>query len=123
MRRVVVTGVGAVTPCGADTALTWSGVVEGRSAIRLLQGFDAKDHSCKIGGECIDFDPLKYIEKKRLREGARFIHMSLAAAQQAVDASGFAPSEEEKERVGTYVGVGLLGLEVLEAQHKTLLER
>jgi 3-oxoacyl-[acyl-carrier-protein] synthase II len=123
MRRVVVTGVGAVSPCGADVALTWSGVVEGRSAIRPLQGFDPKDHACKIGGECIDFDPLKYIEKKRLREGARFIHMSIAAAQQAVDASGFSPGDEEKERVGTYVGVGLLGLEQIEQQHKTLLEK
>ncbi len=123
MRRVVVTGLGTISPVGADVESTWSGVVEGRSGIRPIQGFDPVDHSSKIAGECVDFDPLKYIEKKRLREGARFIHLALGATQMAVDAASFAPSEEELERVGTYFGVGLCGLELIEKQHQTLMEK
>ncbi len=123
MRRVVVTGVGAITPCGADTESTWKGVVEGRSGIDRITLFDAKDHPSKIAGECRDFDPLVYIEKKRLREGARFIHLALGATQLAVDSAGFAPSDEEKERVGTFFGVGLCGLELIEQQHSTLVQK
>lgn len=123
MRRVVVTGVGMVSPCGADTDSTWEALTAGRSGIAPIEGFDASDHPSKIAGECRDFDPLKYIEKKRLREGARFIHMAIAASQMAVDAAGFEPSDEEKERVGTYFGVGLCGLELIEEQHQRLRER
>lgn len=123
MRRVVVTGVGMVSPCGADTDSTWAGVTSGRCGIGPITAFDASEHSSRIAGECTDFDPLKYIEKKRLREGGRFIHFALAATQQAIEASGFAPSDEQKERVGTFFGVGLCGLELIEEQHKRLLER
>lgn len=120
MRRVVVTGIGIVSPCGADTKSTWDNVVAGRSGIRKITMFDASHHAAQIAGECLDFDPLKYIEKKRLREGGRFIHLAIGATQQALDASGFAPSDEEKERVGVYVGVGLLGLELIEQQYDVL---
>lgn len=123
MRRVVVTGTGMVTPCGADTESSWKNIVEGRSGIGRTQAFDPVDHPSKISGECLDFDPLKYIEKKRLREGGRFIHFAIASTQMAVDAAGFEPSDEEKERVGTYFGVGLCGLELIETQHSTLLAK
>ncbi|HEY8429929.1 MAG TPA: beta-ketoacyl-ACP synthase II [Sandaracinaceae bacterium] len=123
MRRVVVTGIGAVSPCGPDTDTTWQGVLGGRSGIGRITAFDASDHPSKIAGECRDFDPLKYIEKKRLREGARFIHFAIGVTQQAIDAAGFAPTEEEKERVGIFFGVGLCGLELIEQQHRTLLEK
>jgi 3-oxoacyl-[acyl-carrier-protein] synthase II len=123
MRRVVVTGVGMVSPCGADTDSTWEGVTAGRSGIGPIQAFDPSEHPSKIAGECLDFDPLHYIEKKRLREGARFIHMALATSQMAVDAAGFEPSEAQKDRVGTFFGVGLCGLELIEQQHKRLLDR
>ena len=123
MRRVVVTGIGMVTPVGADAESSWKNIMEGRSGIRRIQAFDPSDHSSKIAGECLDFDPLKFIEKKRLREGGRFIHLALASTQMAIDSAGFAPSDEEKERVGTYFGVGLCGLELIEAQHSTLLAK
>lgn len=123
MRRVVVTGVGMVTPCGADTESSWKNILEGRSGIGPIQAFDPVDHPSKIAGECLDFDPLKYIEKKRLREGGRFIHFAIASTQMAIEMAGFEPTDEEKERVGTYFGVGLCGLELIEVQHKTLLER
>lgn len=122
-RRVVVTGVGLVTPCGATTDLSWQNITAGKSGIRTIEAFDASEHPSKIAGECLDFDPLVYIEKRRLREGARFIHLAIGATQQAVDASGFDPSDELKERVGTYFGVGLCGLELIEQQHQRLLDR
>jgi len=112
-----------VTPCGADTESSWKNILEGRSGIGSIQAFDPVDHPSKIAGECLDFDPLKYIEKKRLREGGRFIHFALASTQMAIEMAGFAPTDEEKERVGTYFGVGLCGLELIEAQHRTLLEK
>ena len=123
MRRVVVTGIGIVSPLGADTQSTWEGVTAGRSGIGPITAFDAVDHPSKIAGECRDFDPLAFIEKKRLREGARFIHMAIGSSQMAVDAAGFTPGDEAKERVGVYFGVGLCGLELIEEQHKRLLER
>lgn len=123
MRRVVVTGVGLVSPCGPTTESTWKGVLEGRSAIGPIQAFDASEHPSRIAGECLDFDPGIYFEKKRLREGARFIHLAVASTHQALDAAGFQPSEEEKERVGTFFGVGLCGLDLIEQQHRTLLEK
>lgn len=123
MRRVVVTGIGVVTPCGATIESTWEGIIGGVSGIAPIRAFDPVDHPSKIAGECSDFDPLIYIEKKRLREGGRFIHLGLAASTQAVKDSGFEPTEEEKDRVGTYFGVGLCGLELIEQQHLRLLER
>lgn len=122
-RRVVVTGVGLVSPCGATTELSWENINAGKSGIGPITLFDASEHPSQIAGECSDYDPLVYIEKRRLREGARFIHLALGATQQAMDASGFAPDDELKERVGTYFGVGLCGLELIEAQHKRLLDR
>ena len=124
MRRVVITGVGAVTPCGADMASTWSNVVGGKSGIAPITRFDAKDFASRIAGECRDFDPLLYIEKKRLREGDRFIHLAIGASAQAVEATGLASmSDEQKERIGTFMGVGMCGLETVERMKETLLEK
>ena len=66
MRRVVITGAGAVSPCGADVATTWKNVSEGRSGIARIEGFDPSDFASQIAGECTDFDPLKYMPKRRL---------------------------------------------------------
>jgi len=124
MRRVVITGVGAVSPCGADTASTWGALREGRSGIGPITLFDASAYATQIAGECRDFDPEKYIEKKRLREGDRFIHLAIAASQLAVDAAGIADlSDEAKELTGTFIGVGICGLGLIEAQAKVLFEK
>ncbi|MCB9597488.1 MAG: beta-ketoacyl-ACP synthase II [Sandaracinaceae bacterium] len=123
MRRVVVTGVGMVTPCGATTESSWEAITAGRSGIGPITFFDASEHPSQIAGECSDFDPLVYIEKKRLREGARFIHLALGATEQAIRASGFEPNDELKERVGVFFGVGLCGLELIEEQHQRLMEK
>src|SRR5690348_12833069 len=114
MRRVVITGVGAVSPCGLTAKDSWENVVAGKSGIAPITGFDATDFASRIAGECTGFDPEVYIEKKRVREMARFIHLAMGAAQQAMESSGLEPNDEQKDRIGTFVGVGFCGLEYLE---------
>lgn len=123
MRRVVITGVGAVSPCGADVAATWNHICEGRSGIAKIQSFDPTEFASQIAGECTDFDPLHYMSKRKLREAARFIQLALAASEQAIRGAGFEPTEEQKERVGTFIGVGFCGLEIFEDTCKTLFEK
>ncbi len=124
MRRVVITGMGAVSPCGETVETTWSNVTAGKSGIELITRFDASQHASKIAGECRTFEAEKYIEKKRLREGDRFIHLALGAGVQAVEHAGIgALSDEDKELTGTFVGVGLCGLDVIERMKETLLEK
>jgi 3-oxoacyl-[acyl-carrier-protein] synthase II len=123
MRRVVITGVGTVSPCGADVATTWKNVSEGRSGVARIEGFDATDFASQIAGECSEFDPLQYMPKRRLREAARFIQLAIAASAQAIKSSGFEPTDEQKERVGTFIGVGFCGLEVFEDTCNTLTNK
>jgi 3-oxoacyl-[acyl-carrier-protein] synthase II len=123
MRRVVVTGVGCVSPNGLDVPSTWTSLLNGQSGIRPLAAFDASQHPAKISGECLGFDPLPYVEKKRLREGDRFIHLAIAASQMAMDMAGFEPDEELRERTGSLIGVGMCGLDLLEKTHQVLLSR
>ena len=108
MRRVVITGVGTVSPCGSDTGSTWRALREGKSGIGPITSFDASAYATQIAGECRTFDPEKYIERKRLREGDRFIHLGIAASQLAVDDAGIGDlSDELKEVTGTFIGVGM----------------
>jgi 3-oxoacyl-[acyl-carrier-protein] synthase II len=123
MRRVVITGAGAVSPCGADTVTTWKNVSEGRSGIARIDRFDPSDFASQIAGECTDFDPLMYMPKRRLREAARFIQLAIGATAQAIEHAGFEPSDEQKERVGTFIGVGFCGIEVFEDTCRTLFDK
>lgn len=124
MRRVVITGVGTVSPCGNDTGSTWRALREGKSGIGPITAFDASSYATQIAGECRTFDAEKYIEKKRLREGDRFIHLAIAASQLAVDDAGVGDiSEERKELAGTFIGVGMCGLMMIENQARVLFEK
>ena len=123
MRRVVITGVGTVSPCGADVSTTWENISSGRSGIARIQGFDCAEFASQIAGECTDFDPLLYMPKRRLREAARFIQLAIAASDQAIENAAFEPTEKQKERVGTFIGVGFCGLEVFEDTCRTLFEK
>lgn len=123
MRRVVVTGVGAISPCGLDTAATWSSIKAGKSGIAPITKFDATEHATSIAGEVKGFDPETYFEKKRVREGDTFIHYSMAASVQAVADAGFEANDELKERVGTIIGVGLGGLPLIVHESGTLNEK
>ena len=126
MKRVVVTGVGAVSPCGPDIESTWQALLAGKSGVGPIQRFDASQYASRIAGECLSFDPEQYFEKKRLREGDRFIHLAMGASVQAVESSGLLAtpmSDEQRERVGTFIGVGMCGLELVERMKETLLEK
>ncbi|MBO6937840.1 MAG: beta-ketoacyl-ACP synthase II [Deltaproteobacteria bacterium] len=124
MKRVVVTGLGAVSPCGADIESTWASVSAGKSGIERIALFDPEEFASQIAGECRDFDPETYIEKRRLREMARFVHFAMGASHQAIERSGLDPkTDEEAERVGTFIGVGFCGMEVVEEQHSRLVNK
>lgn len=124
MRRVVITGVGAVSPCGPDVQSTWRAVTAGESGIARITRFDPTEFPSQIAGEVKGFDPEKYFEKKRVREGDTFIHYAMGASVMAVEGSGFkAETDEQKERVGTFIGVGLCGLEMIERTARVLMEK
>jgi 3-oxoacyl-[acyl-carrier-protein] synthase II len=120
MRRVVITGVGAVSPCGLDTESTWQNLVAGKSGVARIARFDASGHACRIAGELKGFLPEKWIEKKKIKEGDTFIHIAIAASRMAVETAHYEPSDEERERVGTIIGVGLGGLDFIEKTAKVL---
>lgn len=123
MRRVVVTGVGAVSPCGNDIASTWDAVVAGRSGIARIERFDPTEYASQIAGECTGYDSEQYIEKKKLKEMSRFVELAIGASAQAIAMSGLDPDDKAKERVGTFIGVGFCGMEAVEEQHRRLLEK
>ena len=122
MRRVVVTGVGVISPLGTGNSKNWDALVSGRSGIGLISRFDTGAMPVKIAGEVLDFDPEQFIDKKEIKKMDFFIQYSLAAAQFAMEDSGFKITEENAERVGVLVGAGLGGLPTIEKYHSALLE-
>ena len=121
-RRVVVTGVGLVSPVGIGTEDTWQALKSGKSGIGPITAFDATDFACRIAGEVKGFDPYKYIEKKEVKKMGRFIQFAIAASECALSNSGLQVDAGNDERVGVYIGSGIGGFEVIEREHKTLLE-
>jgi len=122
-RRVVVTGVGLLTPLGIGTEATWEAIRAGKSGIGPITQFDAAAFSCRIAGEVKGFDPSNYIEKKEIKKMGRFIHFAVAAADFALKGSGLKVTPEIAEQVGVYIGSGIGGFEVIEREHRTLLEQ
>ena len=122
-RRVVVTGVGLVSSLGIGTEETWAGCKEGRSGIGPITHFDAARHSCRIAGEVKDFDPLAFADKKESRKMGRFIQFAVAASEFAMRQSGLIVTEEIADMVGVYIGSGIGGFEIIEREHRILLER
>ncbi|MBL9025285.1 MAG: beta-ketoacyl-ACP synthase II [Myxococcales bacterium] len=127
MERVVITGIGLVTPCGVGTQRTWANVVEGRSGIRTITLFDAAGYPTTIAGEVPDFSAEEFIPRKKLKEMGRFAHLAVAASKLAWTDAGFTdeagPGDELKEKCGTFLGVGLGGLEGIYQQAITLKEK
>jgi len=121
-RRVVVTGVGLLTPLGIGTEASWEGVRAGKSGVGPITQFDASAFSCRIAGEVKGFDPANYIEKKEIKKMGRFIQFAIAAAECALADSGLKVTSETAEQVGVYIGSGIGGFEVIEREHQTLLE-
>jgi 3-oxoacyl-[acyl-carrier-protein] synthase II len=122
-RRVVVTGVGLVSPLGVGTTETWSALVSGRSGIGPITAFDAAEFPSRIAGEISGFEPGQFLDSKLIRRSDRFIQLGLAAAHFAVEDSGLPFEEIGRDRIGTIVGSGIGGLSTIEATHRTALER
>ena len=123
MRRVVITGLGAVTPLGNDVRSTWEALLAGKSGIGPITKFDASKFDTKFAGEVKGFDPEKFIEKKEVKKMDLFIQYSIAAADMALEDANFKSPFPQPERVGTIIGAGLGGLPAIEDQHTILMEK
>ncbi|MBI2354827.1 MAG: beta-ketoacyl-ACP synthase II [Deltaproteobacteria bacterium] len=122
MRRVVITGIGVISPLGIGNAANWDALVNGRSGIGLITRFDASDMPVKIAGEVKGFSPEEFIDKKEIKKMDLFIQYALGAAHYAMEDSGLAITEANAERVGVLVGAGLGGLPTIERYHTAFLE-
>jgi len=122
-RRVVITGVGLVSPLGIGTRENWEGLLAGRSGIGPITRFDATDYPARIAGEVKGFDAALYSPAKEIKKSDLFIHYALAATQFAMEDSGFKVDPSNAERVGVYIGSGIGGLPSIERQHAELLEK
>jgi 3-oxoacyl-[acyl-carrier-protein] synthase II len=126
-RRVVVTGLGCISPVGNTVAEAWSNVLAGKSGIGAITKFDASAFNCKIAGEVRDFDLESYISAKDARAMDTFIHYGIAAAAQAVADAGLptgdALGEEEATRIGCVIGSGIGGLPMIESMHSEYVNR
>ncbi|MGH7846717.1 MAG: beta-ketoacyl-ACP synthase II [Candidatus Binatia bacterium] len=122
-RRVVVTGVGLVTPLGTGVEKNWNALLAGRSGIRAITRFPGLEFfASRIAGEVPDFSPEDYIEPRELKKMDRFIQYSIGASEMAMQDSGVKISPDDAAQVGVIIGVGLLGLESLETYHKAYLD-
>ena len=120
--RVVITGLGAVTPLGNDVAETWEAICRGKSGVTPITRFDCTSFETKIAAEVKGFDPLRYINKKELRRLDDFIIYALAAAEMAIADSGLVVGEEAAERTGVIIGSGIGGLATIEREKVAILQ-
>ncbi len=121
-RRVVVTGMGLVTPIGIGVEENWKALMEGRSGIGPVTRFDVSDFPTRIAAEVRGFNPEDFIEKKEIKKMDLFIQYAMAAAKMAMEDSGLPITPENEDRVGVIVGVGIGGLSSIEEYHKLFLE-
>jgi len=121
-RRVVITGIGLICGVGNTVPEVWSGLLAGKSGIAKITHFDASAFACQIAAEVKNFDPLNFIEKKELKKMGRFIHLALAATDEAMKMSGLQVTPENSTRVGVHIGSGIGGFDVIEREHSALLE-
>ncbi|MEO8657620.1 MAG: beta-ketoacyl-ACP synthase II [Bryobacteraceae bacterium] len=122
-RRVVVTGVGLVTSVGIGTEATWSAVKSSTNGIGPITAFDATLFNSRIAGEVKGFDPQLYVEKKEVKKMGRFIQFAIAASQFAMQGANLQIPPEDAEMAGVYIGSGIGGFEIIEREHRTLLEK
>ncbi len=122
-RRVVITGLGVISPVGNNKEEFWSSVVNGKGGIGPMTSFDCKDYASRIAGEVKSFTPHPIISKKELRRMEKFVQFAVTAAKEAVDDSGLDISKEDPFKVGVLVGSGIGSLRIIEEQHKIILEK
>jgi len=123
VRRVVVTGLGLVTPLGTGVDKTWKALCAGESGVGRITRFDPSGYDAQIAAEVKDFDPAQFIEKKEIKKMDTFIHYAVGASQLAVDDAGLKVSPEEATRVGVYIGSGIGGLGSIEHYHDVLKDK
>lgn len=122
-RRVVITGMGVLTPLGCELEVFWQNLLAGRSGIRPVTRFDTTDFDCKIGGEVKDFKPEDFMPIKETRRTDRFTQFAVGAARKAVADSGIDITNLDADRVGVLIGSGIGGMETIEDQVGTLLQK
>ena len=120
-RRVVVTGLGLICAVGNTTQDAWRNLLAGTSGVTRITSFDVSNFACQIAAEVKNFDPLKFIEKKELKKMGRFIHLALAATDEAMKMSGLEVTPELSTRIGVHIGSGIGGFDVIEREHSNLL--
>lgn len=122
-KRVVVTGLGAITPIGNTLAEYWEGLVTGRNGIGQITQFDPVRHACRIAGEVKGFDPHDYMDRKEAKRMDRFAQFAVAASQQAIADAKFVINDLNAEQVGVVIGTGVGGLKVMEDQQEIYLSK
>lgn len=120
-RRVVITGVGLICGVGNTTDAVWDQLLAGTSGVETIASFDASEFPVTFAAEVKNFDPLAFVDKKESRKMGRFIHLAIAATEEAMKQSGLVVTPEIEERVGVFIGSGIGGFEVIEREHATLL--
>lgn len=121
-RRVVVTGVGLICAVGNTSEEVWKNLLAGKSGVTRVTHFDASQFACQIAAEVKNFDPLNFIEKKELKKMGRFIHLALAATEEAMRSCGLQITPQNATRVGVHIGSGVGGFDVIEREHSNLLK-
>ncbi len=121
-RRVVVTGLGLICGVGLNSTEVWQNIVAGKSGVAKIASFDAGNFACQIAAEVKGFDPLNFIEKKEVKKMGRFIHLAMAATDEAMKMSGLQVTPEIATRVGVHIGSGVGGFDVIEREHEALLK-
>ncbi|HSR12109.1 MAG TPA: beta-ketoacyl synthase N-terminal-like domain-containing protein, partial [Thermodesulfobacteriota bacterium] len=122
-RRVVVTGMGMVSPLGIGVEKSWEALIQGKSGVGRITKFDPTGYDTTIAAEVKGFSPENFIDKKEIRRMDVFIQYAMAASVMAMESSGLKITPENGDRVAVVVGAGLGGLTTIEATHKVLLER
>ncbi len=122
-KRVVITGIGMVSPLGVGVEASWDAAIHGRSGIGPITQFDASAFASQIAGEVKDFDPAMYIEAKEIKKMDRFIHFAMAAATMAVEDAKLEIGPHNADRVGVFIGSGIGGLRSIENYHQVLLDK
>ncbi len=121
-QRVVVTGLGAITPLGLDVDSFFQGLLDGKNGISKVESFDTEKFTCKIGGEIKDFDATQYMDPKEARRNDRFVHFASAACKEAVADAGLDMDSEDPDRVGVFIGSGIGGMDTIEKNCRKLVE-
>lgn len=122
-KRVVITGVGAVTPIGIGKDEFWNNLIAGKSGIGLITRFDTTDFTSKIAGEVKDFDYTQYVDKKEGKRMDRFVHYAIAASKMAIADAELDLEKVDRDRIGTCIGTGIGGVETLHDQYKALFDK